>query len=142
MNYAAGVRQEMLGSMEIMDWWRGRIAEQMVAQELLSMNNRVGQRRTFWVKGNGSAEVDWIWTYKGKVYPLEVKAGHNSHLRSLHSFIDASHNDVAVRVWSNPLSVDNVKTIAGKPFRLINLPFYLVGSLETVLDELDFIDNK
>ncbi|MEF9924875.1 MAG: hypothetical protein RR854_09930, partial [Muribaculaceae bacterium] len=66
-------------------------------------------------------------------YPIEVKAGHNSHLRSLHSFMDLSKHDIAIRVWSQAYSIDSVTTVNGKTFKLINLPFYLVGALNEIL---------
>ena len=136
VNYAAGVRNEIIEAKDILDVWKGRIAEHVVAQELLTLNNKIGQRRQFWTKGNGgeSAEVDFMWTVDSILIPIEVKAGRNSLLRSLHSFIDASSSSVALRVWSGPLSVDEVKTtIKKKPFKLINLPFYLVGNMETII---------
>lgn len=139
VNYAAGVRKEVIGSLDIMDAWRGHIAEQIVSQELLALNNKVGQRRSFWMKsgGGGSAEVDFTWTVDSRLIPIEVKSGHNSHLRSIHSFIDKSQTDVAVRVWSQPFSVDEVKTsLGGKPFRLINLPFYMICNMEKIINQL------
>ena len=48
------------------------------------------------------------------VYPIEVKSGHNAHLRSLHSFMNHSNQTVAVRIWSQPYAVDEVKTADGK----------------------------
>lgn len=39
-------------------------------------------------------------------------------------------------VWTGRYSVDNVKTLAGKPFRLVNLPFYYVGQLDRVLSRI------
>lgn len=135
VNYAAQVQKEVLGARDIMDAWRGMIAEQIVAQELLTLNDKVSQKRNFWVRGinESAAEVDFVWVQDSKIYPIEVKSGHNAHLRSLHSFMDRSSQTVAVRVWSQPYSVDEVKTVQGKVFRLINLPFYLVGGLESLL---------
>ncbi len=139
VNYAAGIQREILDSTDILDAWRGRVAEQIVAQELLSQSDKVSQTRSFWSRNSkeSSAEVDFLWQYNSKLYPIEVKAGHNAHLKSLHSFIDRSNNDVAIRVWSQPFSIDEVQTSAGKPFKLINLPFYLVGHLEQVIDALN-----
>ena len=77
------------------------------------------------------------------IIPIEVKAGTNSHLRSLHSFINNSQNtNIAVRVWSGEYFVQETKTPApfNKPFRLINLPFYLVGSIGNIVEEE--INNK
>lgn len=135
VNYAAQVQKEVLGAKDIMDAWKGMIAEQIVAQELLTLTDKVSQKRNFWVRGKNesSAEVDFIWVQDSMVYPIEVKSGHNAHLRSLHSFMDRSSQTVGIRVWSQPYAMDEVKTINGKEFRLINLPFYLVGKLDAVL---------
>ena len=50
VNYAAQVQKEVLGAKDIMDAWRGMIAEQMVAQELLTLTDKVSQKRCFWVR--------------------------------------------------------------------------------------------
>ena len=136
VNYQAGVRQEIIGSTEMVDSWRGHIAEQVVAQELQALDDRVSSRRSFWARANNGAEVDFIITYKSKIYPVEVKSGTNAHLRSLQVFIDNSPADIAVRVWSNPFSVDNLTTLNGKQFRLINLPFYLIWRIDSILQSL------
>lgn len=137
VNYAAQVQKEVFGTKDIMDAWRGMIAEHIVAQELLTLTDKVSQKRNFWVRGKSesAAEVDFIWVQDSKIYPIEVKAGHNAYLRSLHSFMNRSSQTVAVRVWSQPYSVDEVTTVEGKAFRLVNLPFYLVGGLGEVLKE-------
>ena len=135
VNYAAQVQKEVLGAKDIMDAWRGMIAEQVVAQELLTLTDKVSQKRCFWVrnKSGSNAEVDFIWVQDSMVYPIEVKSGHNAHLRSLHSFMDRSSQTMAIRVWSQPFSVDEVKTADGKEFKLLNIPFYLVGKLDRIL---------
>jgi len=65
-----------------MDAWRGRIAEQIVAQELISQNLRVSAHRQFWDrnKTQSSAEVDLVIQYKTWAVPVEVKSGHNARL--------------------------------------------------------------
>ena len=135
VNYQAGIRREIIGSTEMVDSWRGHIAEQITAQELLTMEDRVGQHRSFWAKPNNGAEVDFVFVHNSKLYPIEVKSGTNAHLRSLQSFMDNSDIDIAIRIWSKPYSADRLKTPKGKEFRLINLPFYLIGRLHQVLDE-------
>jgi len=136
-NYQAGVRRELIGASDILDVWRGYLAEQVVAQELLALNDKVSQQRQFWVKDKTAAEVDFVLTFDSHLYPIEVKNGRNSHLRSLHSFIDQSPVDIGIRVWSGPYSVDEVKTTFGKKtFRLVNLPFYMVGNIEKVIASL------
>lgn len=142
VNYQAGIRKEIIGSTEMVDSWRGHIAEQIVAQELLALEDRVGQHRSFWAKPNNGAEVDFIFIHESKLYPIEVKSGTNAHLRSLQVFMDNSDIDLAIRIWSKVYSVDNVKTPKGKEFRLINLPFYLIGRLHQVLEEVVLSSNK
>lgn len=135
VNYAAGIRSDIIRAHDIMDTWRGRVAEHIVAQELLTLNDKISQRRAFWLRGKGgeSAEVDFVWQMDSQVVPIEVKSGTNSHLRSLHSFVDHSSIDFAVRVWSGEFSVNDVHTtFGGKPFRLVNLPFYMVGNMEKI----------
>ncbi len=103
----------------------------------MNLSNRVSNKRFFWTrnKTNSSAEVDFIFNYDSHIIPIEVKTGHNSHLRSLHSFVDNSEDcRLGVRVWSEPYSVDKVKTISGKEFKLLNIPFYLLGFLPKILE--------
>ena len=136
VNYAAGIRGDIIHTHNVMDTWRGRVAEHIVAQELLTLNNRISQRRAFWTRGKGgnSAEVDFVWQMGGKVIPIEVKSGVDSHLRSLHSFVDNSDVDIAVRVWSNEYREDDLTTIIGrKRFKLFSLPFYMVGNMEEII---------
>lgn len=136
VNYQAGIRKEIIGSTDMVDSWRGHIAEQITAQELLALEARVGQHRSFWAKQNNGAEVDFIFSYESKLYPIEVKSGTNAHLRSLQVFMDNSDINIAIRIWSKGYSVDNVKTPKGKVFHLVNLPFYLIGRLCEVLEEV------
>lgn len=138
VNYVAGVRKELFSAIDILDVWRGMFAEQIVAQELIALETRVNRSRQFWVreKATSSAEVDFVINFDGMAIPIEVKSGTNSKLKSLHLFMDETPHDVAVRVWSQPLSVDVIRTQTGKEFRLINVPFYYVCVLERVLDKI------
>ena len=134
VNYQAGIRREIIGSTEMVDSWRGHIAEQITAQELLTLEDRVGQHRSFWARPNNGAEVDFIIAHDSKLYPIEVKSGTNAHLRSLQVFMDNSDADIAIRIWSKPYSVDKVQTPKGKEYSQVNLPFYLIGNLYKILD--------
>ena len=138
VNYKAEVRSEVFSVNDIVDVYRGRIAEQVVAQELLAYTTKVSEKRFFWIgsERNATSEVDFVWKRQPYVLPVEVKSGTNAHLKSLHLFMADAPHDVAIRVWSNPFSVDDVKVgSSGKVFRLINLPFYYVGMIDKVLDK-------
>lgn len=140
-NFAAGVQIEYLQNKELLDTWRGRAAEQVVAQELrVLLDNHLRENQCFWVrdKKGATAEIDFIWQQDSNIIPIEVKAGTNSHLRSLHSFVNQADRHVtAIRVWSGEFSVQDVETPApeGKPYRLINVPFYYVGQLDKIIKD-------
>lgn len=138
VNYAAGIQKEVFSASDVLSAWRGRLAEHIVAQELLTLSHRFGQNRHFWTrqKVGSMAEVDFVWQYESLLIPIEVKSGNNAHLRSLHSFVDNSKGcKVAVRIWSNPYSCDEVVTNNGNTFKLLNVPFYLVGFLPQILKQ-------
>ena len=137
MNYKAEVREEVFSVSDISDAYRGYVAEHIVAQELLAHTTKVSERRYYWVgnERNSMAEVDFVWKRQPYVLPVEVKTGTNAHLRSLHIFMSDAPHDLAIRVWSGRMSVDEVKESGtGKVFRLLNIPYYYVGVLDKILD--------
>ena len=138
VNYSAGIQKEYILSKDLMDTWRGMAAEQIVAQELKALSHNVGQKRNFWMrnKRGSTAEVDFVYIHDGKIIPIEVKSGHNAHLKSIHQFMNETSHDIAVRIWSGMYSIDNVKTISGKTFQLVNLPFYMISALPEILNKL------
>ncbi len=135
VNYAANIRKEYIVSGDLMDTWRGKAAEQIVAQELKALSFDVGARRNFWMraKRGSTAEIDFVYQFDGKIIPIEVKSGHNAHLKSLHQFMDETRHDIAVRIWTGKYSIDKVNTQRHKTFRLINLPFYMISMLPDIL---------
>ncbi len=135
VNYAANIRKEYIVSSSLMDTWRGKAAEQIVAQELRALSFDVGGKRNFWMRAKrGSvAEMDLVYQFDGKIIPIEVKSGHNARLKSLHQFMDETSHDIAVRIWTGKYSIDEVKTQTNKTFRLINLPFYMISTLPDIL---------
>ncbi len=137
VNYAADIQKEYLLSKDLTDAWRGMAAEQVVAQELKALSNEAGKKRKFWVraKKGSSAEVDFVYVSDGRIVPIEVKSGHNAHLKSLHQFMNEAPHGIAVRVWSGAFSIDEVTTLQGKAFRLINLPFYMLSALPGLLEK-------
>ena len=135
VNYASGIQKEYLLNKDLKDTWRGMAAEQIVAQELKALSFETGLKRNYWMrnKRGSTAEVDFITVFDGKIIPIEVKSGHNAHLKSIHQFMKDTNHDIAIRIWSGNYSIDNVKTINGKEFRLINLPFYQISALPHIL---------
>ena len=135
---SAKVKQEILRAENLQEVWRGAYAEQIVGQELLTLNKDVNERRHFWIREDthASAEVDYVYQFDNVFVPIEVKLGSNAHLRSLHRCVEEGNLSFAVRVWSEPLSVNDVTTVVGKKsFRLLNVPFYMVGMLDKLIQK-------
>ena len=63
--------------------YRGKLAEQFVAQELLAWHSR---ELFYWARNakNSNAEVDYLAVRNGEIYPVEVKSGPGGKLKSLH----------------------------------------------------------
>lgn len=134
INYVSGIQKEFFGSLNLSDIYRGRIAEHIVGQELLSLNFSMREKEYFWTREkNADAEVDFVFQFENKLIPVEVKSGKAGKLRSLHEFMDRVEHNYAIRVYSEKLSISKSKTRLGKKFHLMNLPFYLVHKIENYL---------
>jgi Predicted ATPase (AAA+ superfamily) len=135
VNYFAGLQKELFGVNDISEAWRGKVAEHIIGQELLAVNNRFSYKRYFWVRetSGSSAEVDYAIQSENFIIPIEVKSGNNAKLRSLHQFMEKSPHDIAIRFWANPFSIDDVKTPTGKIFRLFSVPYYYAGQIEKLI---------
>jgi hypothetical protein len=70
----------------------------------------------------------------------EVKAGKTGALRSLHQFIDISNHPYAIRLYAGPLKKSHTQTPEGKPYTLLNLPYFLAGKIYDYIEWL--IDQK
>ena len=118
---------------------QGVLAEQFVGQQLLySQKGPARPELYYWhpPKAEGQAEIDFLFSKDNRVYPLEVKSGSGGTIKSLQSYIIKKKADLAVRVSSALPSVEYLTARMNKeerPFRLLNIPFYLVHCLEKLL---------
>ena len=71
--------------------YRGKLAEQFVAQEILAWHS---SELFYWAReARGSnAEVDYLVVREGNIYPVEVKSGAGGSLRSLHLMLEKYPN--------------------------------------------------
>ena len=136
VNYINNLQAKFFNLADLNSLSRGQIAEQAIAQQLLSRNSSLHLDFNFWVreKAQSSAEVGLMINYQNQLIPIEVKSGKVGKLRSLHQFMDRSQGEVALRFTSSEFQVDQVKTPAGKQFTLINLPHYLASQIELYLE--------
>ncbi|MBI5219650.1 MAG: ATP-binding protein [Bacteroidia bacterium] len=135
INYFCGLQKDIFGVKMLDTVFEGRIAEHITGQELMAVNNSVLHHLNFWTreKSSSTAELDYIWTYKNYLIPVEVKSGATGRLRSLFEFMDAAPHHFAIRIYSGQLSVDKIKTLRGKTFYLLNFPFYLLSRIDDYL---------
>jgi predicted AAA+ superfamily ATPase len=135
VNYVAKNQLELFGTQNISGHWKGKIAEHIVGQELLSHNDSVLVQRNFWVRDakNSQAELDFVIQTEQQLIPVEVKSGHNSKIKSMRLFMEQSRNNFAIRFWNNPMQKDIVELSSGKKYILLSLPFYYAETVDNIL---------
>ena len=135
VNFFSGIQTEVFGTSDLNTLYGGRIIEHLVGQEILASHDSLLFSPHFWVreKTQSNAEVDFILAHKNNVIPIEVKSGATGRLRSLHSFMDQVDHIWAIRLYAGPLRKETVRTLAGKEYQLLNLPYFLSGQLEGYL---------
>ena len=138
LNYSLNIQADMLGIPDLSDIYKGSVIPHIIYQELLSLNSLKQNKPPFWVreKKQSSAEVDIVITYDNKAIPVEIKSGSTGKLRSLHQFIDVCPHSYAIRVYGGEYKVQKIKTPAGKPFILMNMPYYLGTRIPGYIDYL------
>ena len=142
INHVLGIQAQMLGLQDLSSAHHGAILPHLVTQELISINTTTNHKPNFWVreKKQSNAEVDLVYTHKGKVIPIEVKSGATGSLKSLHQFIEAADHPYAVRVYGGAFTVEKAVTPMSKPYILMNLPYYLGARIPEYISW--FIDNN
>ena len=135
LNYFTGIRKEIIGTEDLSSVYKGLIIEHLTGQELIATRFDALSELVFWVreKKESTAEVDFLYTYESKIIPIETKSGKTGTLRSLHQFMELAPHQMAVRFYSGEVVISDVKTPTGKPFYLLNLPYYLVSQLHEYL---------
>jgi hypothetical protein len=138
VSHMSGIQGELLGTQLLEDAFRGKIAEHLAGQEMISAENSVLARLNYWLRDsrNSQAEIDWIIPFKGMLIPVEVKSGHSGKMKSLHLFMEKAPHTWAVRIYSGKTLVEKAETPGGKKFTLISLPFYRAGGMTRVLEYL------
>lgn len=138
LNYYAGI-QLMILSNDLLDTvFEGKIAEHIVGQGLLSIKSNVSAKNHFWTKEKkqSNAEVDYVVQVDNLIVPIEVKLGRTGRLRSLMEFVDLCPHNFALRIYSGMFGVEKAKTLKGKEFLLLNLPFYLTEKTSDYIKKL------
>ena len=112
----------ILDSEAVFKEFMGTLTEQFVLQELQA--TEVASNIYYWSEG-ATSEVDYIFSYKNQVIPVEAKAGLSVHAQSLKVFCKKYEPKTAIRTSLKPFRVDN---------GLINLPLYQLWNVKAILE--------
>ncbi len=122
---------------------KGALAEQVVGQLLRLLSPfYVEPTLHYWSRelANSNAEIDYLIQDNQRLIPIEVKAGVEGKLRSLHQFMNEKPWKLAIRFYAGPVQLDHIKskTTTGdsNDYKLISLPFYLLGQVDKLLKYL------
>jgi len=127
INNELGIQAEMLTLTDLSNSYKGAIIPHLIMQELVSLNTLSDKKLHFWIreKKQSSSEVDIVITYKDMVIPIEIKSGSAGSLKSLHQFVERCNHPYAIRMYAGKFEIVNTKTPGGKPYLLMNMPYYL-----------------
>lgn len=135
VNFRVGFKEFFIDKQSLNQAYQGRIAEQVVAQEIVSQKYQVPKLH-FWMRERGEAEIDFLYPFQGLIIPIEVKKGAVGRLRSLFLFMEKSDHPYAVRVYSGENQIDRIRLPSGKEFYLHSIPFYFLPRLDEILTRL------
>jgi predicted AAA+ superfamily ATPase len=122
----------------------GPMAEQFIGQHLLDLCvNTPSRGLHYWLREgkDSNAEVDCVCAFKGKIVPIEAKAGGSGSLKSLHQFIGDKNLPLAIRMDTNPPIMQRIRTsiltgseTKAESYDLISLPLYRVERIPDVVE--------
>lgn len=136
VNFQLGLHKELLNIKDLNDSSRGKLVQQIVMQELKSINYLPNKKLNFWVREEHgtSSEIDLVYPYKNFLIPIEIKSGATGTLRSLHEYIDRCDHHYAVRLYGGKINIDTLFSKKGKEYKLLNLPYFLAAWIDKYLD--------
>ena len=108
--------------------YEGAFVENFAAQQLMA---HFGLPLHYWRSKGGTAELDFLCEFSGRIYPLEVKAGINLRSKSLRSFNVQFSPSVLTRA-----SLLNLK----KDGKILNLPLYALSRLHDMISNANLRD--
>jgi len=127
---------------------KGNMAVQFVAQHIKNINNKnPSPELYYWLnkKRKGAAEVDFIYSQGGSIFPIEVKAGKTGKIKSLWKYIEIKEPKFVIKFdlmeRRERLSVITHKVPAADldkelKSNLIGLPLFEVEKLNYYLEKI------
>jgi uncharacterized protein len=135
---------ELTGLDDLVTANEGMLAEQFVAQELVCIQPAWSNPALFYwsrEEKNSNAEIDFIFQYKNKIYPVEVKAGKTGTLKSMQMYLYEKNLSKGIRFNMDIPSKGMFNTKINAPgkiaeisWNLLSLPLYMVSELKRLID--------
>ncbi len=127
LNHIMGIIGQLSVLDDLSNYYRGFLIPHIFIQDVISIHNIIHYLPSFWVsnKTQSSSELDLILAVDDKLLPIEIKSGKTGRLRSLHQFIDYCDHHYGIRIYGGEFDIQKTKTPNGKPYVLMNLPYYL-----------------
>lgn len=140
-----GLSIEKIKSIDFIN--KGAVAEQFIAQHLLSLENvNETPELYYWLREGkkNNAELDFVSQFNGRIFPIEVKSGAKGSLKSMHRFVFEKNSPMAVRFDLKSPSIQKVKTKIANAFDnknisffLLSLPLYMIGQMKRLVIRLN-----
>ena len=134
---------EILDASDLLLINSGAICEQFTGQHLLHNQQFFHEPELYcWMrqKNGTSSEVDYVIQQGSNIIPVEVKAGTTGSLKSLQVFVAQKGTELALRFNSDMPSIveaeSNIKDHEKRKYRLLSLPFYMIGQAKRILKEV------
>ncbi|MDR0959711.1 MAG: ATP-binding protein [Propionibacteriaceae bacterium] len=111
----------ILNGASLFEEFKGALTEQFVLTELLGQESI---RSVHYWSSDATAEVDFVFSQEGDIYPVEVKSGENLRSRSLKVYRDRYSPRLALRTSLSNLRLDD---------GLLNVPLFALFNVENYL---------
>lgn len=86
---------------------KGGLSEMFAGLELIKYADYLKKAELYYwqrLERNAQAEVDYVISRKGKIYPIEVKANNSGSMQSMYKFIEIKGCDYGIRTSLEPYS--------------------------------------
>ena len=94
---------------------KGGLSEMFAGLELIKYADYLKKTELYYwqrMDRNAQAEVDYVISRKGKIYPVEVKASNSGSMQSMYKFIELKGCDYGIRTSLEPVSFyEKVKVV-------------------------------
>lgn len=103
---------------------KGGLSEMFAGLELIKYADYLKKTELYYwqrMERNAQAEVDYVISRKGKIYPIEVKANYSGSMQSMYKFLELKGCEYGIRTSLEPFSsYEKVKVI----------PLYALSNIE------------